>query len=90
MSAPKGDEPEVVGDAPALVVVSAGLGGVGCMASVFLAAVVAALVVLVWVVVAFPSQVGDGSAVPTSRPLGPCEPFCSLRTTTPMVSGGAR
>ncbi|WP_433603741.1 hypothetical protein ACQPXH_33115 (plasmid) [Nocardia sp. CA-135953] len=88
MSEPEYDENEQ--DVPrGRVVVSAGMG-VGHMAAVFLAVIVAAIVVLLWVVVAFPSQVGDGSAVPTSRPLGPCEPFCSLRTTVPEAPGGAR
>jgi hypothetical protein len=78
------DEPQM------RVVVSGGLG-VGHMAALFLAVIAAAVVVLLWVVVAFPSQVGDGSAVPTSRQLGPCEPFCSLRTTAvPAVPGGVR
>lgn len=41
--------------------------------------------ILLWTVVAFPGT--EYSNVPVTRELGPCDPFCSLRTTTPAPVG---
>ncbi|MEV6340952.1 hypothetical protein AB0M12_40310 [Nocardia vinacea] len=63
--------------------------GVGIVAAMFAllgGVVLVTLLVLAAVVVAFPSH--DYSTVPTTRQLGPCEPFCSLRTTTAVPVGG--
>ncbi|MBF6284480.1 hypothetical protein REK76_29435 (plasmid) [Nocardia farcinica] len=63
-------------------------GGVGAMFVLFACVVAFALLVLVAVVVMFDGI--DYSTVPATRELGPCEPFCSLRTTTAPVGGEQR
>ncbi|WP_157129100.1 hypothetical protein [Nocardia amamiensis] len=58
------------------------------MAAAFAAVLAAGVLVLLLVTTAFPGH--EGSAPATPRPLGPCEPFCSLRTTTAVPGGDAR
>jgi hypothetical protein len=65
-----------------------GVGVVASMAALFGVVVVFAVLVLVAVVVMFRGT--DYSTVPATRELGPCEPFCSLRTTAPAPTGGVR
>jgi hypothetical protein len=65
-----------------------GLGGVGVMAAAFSCVVLVALAALIWVLLAFP-RTDYSTTVPTTRQLGPCEPFCSLRTT-PSAPGATR
>ncbi|MEU4345358.1 hypothetical protein AB0H00_29595 [Nocardia sp. NPDC023852] len=62
--------------------------GIGHMVGAFLAVLAVGVLVMLLVTVAFPSH-EEGSTRVTPRPLGPCEPFCSLRTTT-ATPGGAR
>ncbi|MEV6297731.1 MULTISPECIES: hypothetical protein [Actinomycetes] len=63
--------------------------GIGHMVGAFATVLTVAVLTLLLVVAAFPGH--DGSAPATPRPLGPCEPFCSLRTTTSAVpDGGAQ
>ncbi|MGW5380754.1 hypothetical protein ACWESM_35450 [Nocardia sp. NPDC003999] len=60
------------------------------MVGAFATVLTVAVLTLLLVVAAFPGH--GGSAPATPRPLGPCEPFCSLRTTTATAvpDGGAR
>jgi hypothetical protein len=75
---------EVTVDVP-VVITSGDSGGtfgvVGVMAAAFSCVVLVALAALVWVLLAYP-RTDYSTTVPTTRQLGPCEPFCSLRTTT--------
>lgn len=64
------------------------LGGAGAMFALFAAVVGAAVLVLVAVVVLFPSTQYSSTTSPTRTP-GPCEPFCSLRTSA-VAPGGVR
>lgn len=64
-----------------------GAGVVSAMALLLAGVVLVALAVMVAVLLAFPSH--EYSNVPVTREFGPCEPFCSLRTTTsPAPVGG--
>lgn len=62
-------------------------GSAGAVGAFFLAVVLLAVALLVTVAIAFPDR--EYSTVPTTRQLGPCAPFCSLRTTTvvPPIGG---
>ncbi|WP_433527768.1 hypothetical protein ACQPZ2_44080 (plasmid) [Nocardia pseudovaccinii] len=62
------------------------LGVVGAMFVLLAAVVAGGLLVLVAVMVMFPTH--QYSTVPTTREMGPCEPFCSLRPTTAAPVGG--
>jgi len=82
---------ERVIDIPLVIVPDTGGRGAGVVAAMALllaGVVLAGLAVMVAVLLAFPSR--EYSTVPTTRELGPCEPFCSLRTTTavPVQVGG--
>lgn len=63
-----------------------GLGVVSAMALLVAGVVLAGLAVMILVLLAFPSH--EYSTVPVTREFGPCEPFCSLRTTAPAPVGG--
>lgn len=82
---------ERVIDVPLVVVPDTGGRGVGvvsAMALLLAGVVLVGLAVMVAVLLAFPSH--EYSNVPVTREFGPCEPFCSLRTTTvtPAPVGG--
>lgn len=80
---------ERVIDLPLVIVPDTGGRGVGVvstMALLLAGVVLAGLAVMVAVLLAFPSH--EYSNVPVTREFGPCEPFCSLRTTTPSVPVG--
>ncbi|MEV0712761.1 hypothetical protein [Nocardia aurea] len=71
------------------IVPDSGGGGIGVVSSmaVLLAGVVFfALAAMVAVTLAFPSH--DPSAPSPTRVVGPCEPFCVLRTTIPAAPMG--
>ncbi|MGV9823385.1 hypothetical protein [Nocardia xishanensis] len=67
-----------------IVAIPMGIGRPFVAALVLL--VLAAVAILLGVITAFPAT--EYSNVPTTRELGPCEPFCSLRTTTPSAPVG--
>lgn len=63
-----------------------GVGVVSSMALLLASVVFLALAAMVAVTLAFPGH--DPSAPSPTRVVGPCEPFCSLRTTTPSAPMG--
>ncbi|WP_433635654.1 hypothetical protein [Nocardia sp. CA-120079] len=65
-----------------------GIGVVRGMATLLAGVVLVGLLVMIAVTVQFPPH--KYGTAPVTRQLGPCEPFCSLRTTTvaPAPVGG--